>query len=77
MDLNQKIARQFNYRCVIDFKRYNHIHHILPKSLGGKDDEENLVPLCMECHELIHSMGAVKWTYTLQQFRKRRLKEIE
>lgn len=33
------------------------VHHIKPRSLGGTDDEENLIPLCRRCHKLVHSLG--------------------
>lgn len=30
-------------------------HHIIPRSLGGKDIMSNLVPLCYDCHSRLHS----------------------
>ena len=30
------------------------IHHKLPKSEGGTDTLENLIPLCLACHDYIH-----------------------
>jgi len=30
------------------------IHHILPPSMGGTDDESNLVLLCRNCHAIAH-----------------------
>jgi 5-methylcytosine-specific restriction endonuclease McrA len=77
MDLNKRIALQFNNRCVIDFKPYNHMHHILPKSLGGKDIDENKVPLCAECHDKVHSSGnTLYWIRFLRKLRDRRLEEL-
>ena len=35
-------------------KRATEIHHILPKSLGGKDEIENLIALTREEHEEAH-----------------------
>lgn len=32
-------------------------HHALPKSLGGEDSIENIVPLCVKCHALEHGHG--------------------
>ncbi|MGW5884481.1 HNH endonuclease [Streptomyces koyangensis] len=32
------------------------IHHILPVHMGGKNDEENLVTLCIQCHGGRHSL---------------------
>lgn len=30
-------------------------HHIVPLASGGNDILSNIVPLCLECHALIHS----------------------
>ena len=30
-----------------------HMHHVVPKTLGGKEGA-NLVPLCGDCHNLVH-----------------------
>jgi hypothetical protein len=30
------------------------IHHILPKSLGGRDIDTNIVKICNTCHTKIH-----------------------
>ncbi|MGH8549884.1 MAG: HNH endonuclease signature motif containing protein [Methylococcales bacterium] len=32
-----------------------HVHHILPKSEGGKDNPSNLVTVHPNCHRQIHS----------------------
>lgn len=39
----------------------NHVHHILPRSLGGSNDLSNLVLLCMECHEWVHAGNTSVW----------------
>lgn len=31
-----------------------HIHHVLPKTLGGIDENTNLVHVCEACHSLLH-----------------------
>lgn len=31
-----------------------HVHHIIPKSRGGKDKISNLITLCHPCHEDVH-----------------------
>lgn len=31
-------------------------HHIIPRSLGGSDDEDNIELLCANCHRAISSM---------------------
>ena len=30
------------------------IHHCIPISIGGKDDFNNLIPLCEDCHKKVH-----------------------
>lgn len=40
--------------CVICNKRGEHVHHIKPRSQGGKNNEDNLVLLCRRCHKGIH-----------------------
>ena len=75
LELKQIVAQKFNDRCIIDFKPYDLLHHIVPKSLGGTDDEDNLVPLCFDDHEKIHATGAVNWIEYLSNLRDKRLNE--
>ena len=32
----------------------HHLHHLVPKTCGGSDDETNLLTLCNTCHGRIH-----------------------
>ena len=34
------------------------VHHLLPRSLSGKDEMENLVTLCGHCHSREHELGS-------------------
>ena len=36
------------------------VHHIVPRSLGGRDHIRNLISLCDECHGLIHGADFTK-----------------
>ena len=36
-------------------------HHIRTRGAGGDDSEENLVALCIVCHNLIHKSGREKF----------------
>lgn len=36
------------------FDKIVHQHHIIPKSRGGIDEPSNLIPLCPNCHAVIH-----------------------
>ena len=40
--------------CEVCGRRATDIHHILFKSLGGKDNIENLIALCRRDHEFAH-----------------------
>ena len=37
------------------------VHHILYKSHGGKDNIENLIGLCRECHQMAHGIGGERF----------------
>ena len=52
-----------------------HLHHIIPKSLGGKDLNEdgssNRIYLCKECHEKIHNiMPKLIWSFIPEEKRE-------
>lgn len=76
-DSDKQLARRFKYRCIICLKRYEGIHHVVPKSLGGEDNDENKVPLCQYHHREIHNTGAVNWIKYLLELRDKRLADFE
>lgn len=54
------IGEQDNWRCEHcgKIRRINNgleIHHIIFKSQGGKDNIENLICLCVPCHQMAHN----------------------
>gem|GEM_PF-3450487 len=52
--LRRRILRRDKRVCqVCKRKGAGQIHHIIPKSKGGKDTEENLITLCGPCHLLL------------------------
>jgi hypothetical protein len=36
---------------------YLEVHHIIPKSRGGLDNDNNLINICVDCHSLVHDVG--------------------
>ena len=40
--------------CNVDVKTNIIYHHIVPIAVGGRDIITNIVPLCENCHKLIH-----------------------
>lgn len=49
-------------RCPICGAIAEHLHHKLPASQGGKDEIENLLPVCGICHRQIHENP--EWSYS-------------
>ena len=72
-----QIASKFKYRCVICSRKYFGLHHIIPRSMGGEDNEENLVTLCQFHHREVHNTGALNWVKRLSDLRKKRLQDFE
>ena len=33
------------------------LHHIIPKKCGGGDYNLNVIPLCNQCHKIVHTFG--------------------
>jgi len=41
------------------------VHHLLPRSRGGKDNIENLMGLCRDCHHEVHFGTKFKSEYLI------------
>lgn len=52
----EAIINRDNYTCQICGKKNTRleVHHIIFRSQGGTDDENNLITLCADCHRGIH-----------------------
>lgn len=44
--------------CINCGEQSHQMHHVIPKSLGGKEGT-NLVPLCVDCHNLVHDTSCL------------------
>ena len=55
LNLYNKIINNAKNRK-IDKNKYYEIHHIIPKSIGGTDDESNLVSLKLKEHYICHKL---------------------
>ena len=53
-------------RCCGLFTEIPHVHHVIYRSQGGRDDPGNLVSLDWRCHERVHRNKPV-WLPVLQQ----------
>lgn len=53
-ELRKRILKRDKRICQICGKiGAGQVHHLIPKSKGGPDSEDNLVTLCGKCHLLI------------------------
>ena len=52
----EAILHRDNYTCQICGKKHVRleVHHIIYRSQGGTDDENNLITLCKDCHSDVH-----------------------
>lgn len=52
----EAILHRDNYTCQVCGKKHTRleVHHIVFRSQGGTDDENNLITLCEDCHAGIH-----------------------
>ena len=47
--------------CGFDFYKVLQIHHVVPISLGGSNDNDNIICVCPNCHKMLHyAYGVVK-----------------
>lgn len=54
------VLDRYHYRCAVRACRSTHslsVHHIIPRSAGGKDIQDNLILLCDDCHDEIEDVG--------------------
>ena len=59
--LLHQFCKQFRSVCQSckkkHLKRDLDLHHIVPRADGGTNEPENLILLCMNCHDLIEPLG--------------------
>lgn len=62
--LKKEIFAKYGNKCYICgyfLKPALRAHHIIPVNLGGKDDIDNFVLLCSNCHTLIHFYSSKRY----------------
>lgn len=52
--LSKRLLKEYPVCEVCSTRRSELVHHIIPRSAGGTDSEENLLVVCRSCHERIH-----------------------
>jgi hypothetical protein len=60
-----------------------HQHHLIPKALGGSEEDTNLITLCYRCHDKIHAVTKdyggvdhVTLVTTAQSDRRKQLEDL-
>lgn len=72
--LRREIYERDGGQCVLCGGAGAHIHHIVFRSQGGKDEPDNLVTLCGSCHEKAHGRG--NGAFTQKSIREMLLKYV-
>ena len=53
--LHRKVLERDHWRCQLCSSMQNlQVHHLKLRSQSGRDEEQNLITLCAECHEKVH-----------------------
>lgn len=70
-EIREKILERDGYRCRLckfrDKDAYSmQVHHVVPVSHGGDDDDLNLCILCKSCHQKVHNDGWEKYVITFK-----------
>jgi len=42
-------------------------HHIIPKSVGGTDEDSNIISICINCHRKIHTSNITSSPYLINK----------
>lgn len=54
-DVNDFIKEYQNNKCLLCSNEIEHYHHIIPRSKGGSNSADNIVGLCLHCHNRVHT----------------------
>lgn len=81
MKAESKQVKMKNYkkaheRCEICGHYATTVHHILPVSLGGENEDYNFIALCEECHGKAHKYGISK-SYLIKYAQRKRKRDIQ
>lgn len=63
--------------CQKDQKDAIQFHHIIPLAIGGNDYDSNIVPLCDDCHNLIHHGTTKKGNYNHSELIKKGMQKAK
>ena len=60
--VRQEVLRRDGHKCARCDKSGCRLtmHHIMPRGEGGGDNVENLITLCVPCHDLVERVGILR-----------------
>jgi hypothetical protein len=77
----EKLLSATGRRCCICGLLHNvQLHHIVPEKEEGRDDIDNAIPLCPNCHDNVHAShipGRTTRSYTANELKLHRQRTIE
>jgi 5-methylcytosine-specific restriction endonuclease McrA len=57
--VKEQVKARTDYRCVVCGKQFPEycleVHHVKRRANGGSNQPSNLVPVCANCHRIIHA----------------------
>jgi len=62
-NLKKTVLNNYRNRCAVcglEFPAILHMHHIIKRSDKGHNTENNIIPLCPNCHAIIHGFRSCK-----------------
>jgi hypothetical protein len=68
--VRDEIKEKYNNQCAICLRRACHVHHVLPRSRGGRNVITNGLLLCNNCHKEVHADNELL-KYWINEFKKK------
>jgi HNH endonuclease len=53
--VRDQVKEFFNNQCAECYRRACHVHHVMPRSRGGRNVFTNALLLCNDCHKEVHA----------------------
>lgn len=67
--VRDEVKEKYNNQCAMCFGRACHVHHVMPKSRGGRNMLTNGLLLCNDCHKRVHADNDLL-KYWIEEFKK-------
>lgn len=68
--VRDQVKEDYNNQCANCSKRAYHVHHVYPRSRGGRNVITNALLLCNDCHKQVHADNDILM-YWIEEFKKK------